>query len=379
MILGYDFHLQGKRHRNANKPGQDFSLIYEISPAWKIAAVADGVSASSQSELASKIACKTACEYIEKAFPFDSFSNSIVEEDVESVIRSALHAAANNIEHYAEENETELDSLDTTLVIALYNGQTAYLGLIGDSGIGILKNDGQLLFSAPMNDEVGHVYPLRFRKAYKTASIDNVAAVFCMSDGIYKDHLMKYGEFDQHIADGYIPYRLFSECLSEDKELLINNFKQSIIEACETNEGLTDDLSIALIINTEKEVKPVERKEPDIIHKIKAELSIYEVSIQEKMFKDRLSKLFPFINEQNTIRLYNDEIELDEAIAESLSNLQTQSVEKNALMNNSELYKLSNNNEDEPKGNNPNKSDIQSVIADAKEKVQELFSKKDNS
>ena len=376
MIIGYDFHLQGKRHKHANKEGQDYSLIYDISPAWKIAAVADGVSASSKSELASKTACESACEYIEHAFPFDSFTNSIVEEDIEAIIRGAFHAAANTIEHYADENDIDYDSLDTTLVIALFNGQSAYLGIVGDSGIGILKNDGQLLFSSPMNDEVGHVYPLRFRKAYKTASVTDVAAVFCMSDGIYKDHLIKYGEFDQRIADSYIPYQLLLGNSLEENNREIESFKKSIVEACESNENLTDDLSVALLLNTDKKVKPTERKTPDVVQRIKAELSIYEAAVQEKMFKERILKLYPFINDSTLGELFCGDISLSEAIAEQLNDeCETEANEKNvSTATNDDAESVIGKMVSSPKS--PEKSSvIQTALSDAKEMVQGLFSK----
>lgn len=308
MITGYDFHLQGKRHQKNAKPCQDYSLLYEIYPAWKIAAVADGVSSSANSEVASEIACKTACDFIKKAFPFDNFSCKLVESDILPVILSSLHAAANAVEAYAEEKGQSPEDYDTTLIVALYNGQSAFIGMIGDSGAAVLKDDGELLFSSPMNDDQGHVYPLRFRKAYQTARVDDVAALFCMTDGIFKDYLVKFGQHSKELADEFIPYKVLSEQQPDDISAYLKEFCRTVIDRCQANDSLTDDLSVALLVNTDKLVTPMKREKPDLVQQIKATLAVYDEKIRVKVFTAKMRLLYPELTDEQIEKLYSGEL-----------------------------------------------------------------------
>ncbi|MBR2869740.1 MAG: protein phosphatase 2C domain-containing protein [Clostridia bacterium] len=317
MIAQYYFSLQGKRHIKKNQPCQDYSLIREITPAWKIAAVSDGVSRSAHSEIASRIACETACEFVEKAIPFDSGSNSFLEEDASALIRCAMHAAQNAVEAYADEKDDSYNNYDATLVLVLYNGYTAYVGYVGDSGVALLLDDGELIFSQPMNDENGHVYPLRLRTNYAFSKMENVAAVLCSTDGIYKDCFMDMGQYDKSKVDLFIPYELFSDNMEDEYNTVIENLKKKLISSLEAINRETDDMSAALLINTSKTVEKPERPQKPLIETLMAKANHYkDEEIREKVFRFQLRLVHPQLTDEQIKDIYTGKKDLESVLSE---------------------------------------------------------------
>lgn len=315
MIKGYNFHMQGKRHKKTGTVCQDYSIIHSITPSWQIVAVADGVSSSAHSEVASKLACETVCKAIEDSLPFDDFTMSFVEEDIHAVIRSAMHRAENTIEKYADDNGDDYCMYDTTLVVALYNGDTAYMGMVGDSGIVLLLDNGELLFSTPMNDSQGHVYPLRCRRSYKTSSVSDVAAVYCTTDGLFKDFFVNFGTNDKSRADKLIPYEMFGG-EAEDADDFFEDFKKSFMDFCEKNDNLTDDLSVSFLMNTDKAVAKTEKEPVDFITSVRAIVSLYEDDrIREKAFCKHVQAHYTDFSDEDAQALYNEELTLADVLA----------------------------------------------------------------
>lgn len=317
MVTGYNFHIQGKRHIKQGKVCQDYSIVYDLFGSWKICAVADGVSHSEHSEVASEIACKTVCEFIEKAFPYEKrFDAALVDADIEGVIKSAMHAAANAVEAYADERGDDYSMYDTTLMVALYNGDTAYLGMIGDSGIVVLCDDGELLFSTPMKDDIGHVFPLGFRKKYKTAVLENVAAVYCATDGVFSDLFINMGERDKSRADIVIPYTLFGSD-DIDEEDYFEIFRAKLIAFLTAQEGLTDDMSVALLMNTDKSLDKPERAPVNVVEAIKRMVSIYDERFRYGAFSLQIKEMYPSLSDEDTRDLYYNGYELSSVLERS--------------------------------------------------------------
>lgn len=313
MIATYNFCIKGKRHINENKPCQDYCEVKQITPAWMVAAVSDGVSSSAHSEIASKLACETACRYVAEAFPYDSSTNSFIDEDILSVIKSAMHAAQNAVEAYADENDDEYNNYDATLVVTLFNGHTAYVGVVGDSGVALLLDDGELMYSNPMNDSQGHVYPLRFRSKYSVSSVNGVAAVFSATDGVYKDYLNGIGGFDKSKTDVFIPYTLFSNNKEDERETYLETMKTKLVSALEKAEYLTDDMTAVLMLNTDKAVEKKVRAEKTLYEKLLDKARVYEdADVQAKVFRYELLSLYPEFTDEQVEAVYEGKASLEE-------------------------------------------------------------------
>ena len=331
MVIGYHFSLQGKRHKDKGQACQDYSMIREITPIWKIAAVADGVSAAAHAQTASRIACETVCDFIKKAFPYDDFSASVLVEDLEKCVLSAMHAAANAVEAYADKQHDAYSDYDTTLVAAVYNGDTLCAGLIGDSGITYLSRDGELHFSEPMNDSLGHVYPLRFRRYYQTVTVKNVSAFLCATDGIHRDLFLGYGEFNKKFADRFIPYELLAENKPEDQEAYLDDFNRKLQKKCEEIPFLTDDLSVASLLNSDCLITPLPRKEIDPVESLRREASVYsEESTRREAFKRRIGYLAPFLTDEEREALYHGTVTLEDLQKKRADEGKAASSDKNA-------------------------------------------------
>ena len=140
MLSSYCFSIVGKDHIKKHMPCHDSSLIAAISSSWKIAVVADGVGSCKHAETASKIAVETVAKLIKEQFP------PFVSDDQTyfSVIRAAMHGAANAIERYVEKNDEGNErEYQTTLSVAVMSSKLLYYGNAGDSGIIALDDQGE--------------------------------------------------------------------------------------------------------------------------------------------------------------------------------------------------------------------------------------------
>lgn len=183
MLSSYCFSIVGKDHIKKHMPCHDSSLIAAISSSWKIAVVADGVGSCKHAETASKIAVETVAKLIKEQFP------PFVSDDQTyfSVIRAAMHGAANAIERYVEKNDEGNErEYQTTLSVAVMSSKLLYYGNAGDSGIIALDDQGEYhLVTEQQNDDEGRVYAMPSNRIFEVgkAKFTPVAAL-CMTDGI---------------------------------------------------------------------------------------------------------------------------------------------------------------------------------------------------
>ena len=166
-----------------------------------------------------------------------------------------------------------------------------------------------------MNDDQGHVYPLRCRRSYKTSVYSGVAAVYCTTDGLFKDYFVNLGTNDKSRADKLIPYKLFDNGV-EDADGYIEQFKSAVMSFCESNDSLTDDLSVAFLMNTDKAVVKTEKEPIDFITSVRAVVSLYEDErIRKKAFIMNVQAHYPQFSEEDALALYEGETVLAEVIA----------------------------------------------------------------
>lgn len=153
-ILGYCFSQRGLSHIERDMPCQDNSGILKKGQ-WRLAIVADGVGSCKHSDDASRIAVETAGKVVNAAFPYDG------DEDFIALIRIAMHSAENAVENYVIKKGGVLKDYQTTLALALYNGNSLYYGNVGDSGIIALDEFGEYhVITAKQNNEFGDVHTL---------------------------------------------------------------------------------------------------------------------------------------------------------------------------------------------------------------------------
>lgn len=182
MIYAYGITQQGTYHIKRGTVCQDAHQIVKCSDGLVIAAVADGLGSEAHSDIASKLAVKTAVDCCAQRL-----SQEWTDEQLLDTLRSAFSQAQSAIERAAAENGHPLDQYDTTLSLAVVKDDTLYYGHAGDSGIVALTADGTYeAVTRQQRDEEGRVFPLYFGEGMWVFEKfpKPVASVFLATDGM---------------------------------------------------------------------------------------------------------------------------------------------------------------------------------------------------
>ena len=267
MISNYCFSLTGRDHIKNQMPCHDYSLIKDISSSWKIAVVADGVGSCKHAEIASEIAAKEVAELIKKQFP----PHTSDDRAYFSVIHASMHGAANAIESYVEEHDpgNEME-YQTTLSVAIMSRNCLYYGNAGDSGIIALDDQGNYhLATKKQNDELGRVYAIPTNRLFEIGRANYIpAAVLCMTDGLFDNvapRALRNSDFPVNVpfANMFITYALGLEKFKEREA--VEKCKSALIKYLQSDEckSMTDDLSVAALINTNTDLQKEDIKWED--------------------------------------------------------------------------------------------------------------------
>lgn len=269
MLTTYSFSMRGRSHIKSGKPCQDHSDIVEITPAWKAVIVADGVGSCEHAETASEIAVKAASEVLKKSFP----GAKGTDRDFQSLMLIAGHTAANAVEEYIRENDPDnAAEYHTTLAMALCSSTAAYYLNVGDSAIvGLDENGRWHSITKPDNDERGGVYTLAWRDHYHVGKAKfTPVCILAMTDGVYAKCFpvwQKGEEYEMNVPllnfFSTYAFGIEDENAQKDSEHQMQNI-QKYFESEECSD-MTDDLSIAAVINTKTclEEEDIPFEEPD--------------------------------------------------------------------------------------------------------------------
>lgn len=318
VIRGYCFSLLGVSHSDRNMPCQDSCGILKRG-AWRLAAVADGVGSSLHSDEASRIAVETACKVVNAAFPYEGDENFL------ALIRIAMHSAENAIESHVVRNNGELRDYHTTLALALYNGESLYYGNAGDSGVVALDEYGKYhVLSSKQNNEYGDVHTLSERNFEIGMADFRPAAVMCMTDGLldwvvpyslssndFPVNVPRAGIFikssfwENNLDDADI--ELYGRKAEEQLASLVHKYKKGISKDDEFGSlrdgNLKDDLSIAVLINSDSLInpndigwtEPIESEEEFLMRQWRTLSTMYPTIAQKKFF-ELVSSRHPDLN-----------------------------------------------------------------------------------
>lgn len=188
MIATFNISQQGESHVIGNTVCQDYSASRIVRLRHKrkllsISAVADGVGSCQYSHYGSKIAVEEALQNIEMHLEA-TYPQGI--DAMIALIRSSFALALEKIEECANSMVIPFPLFDTTLTIAVFDGNRVWYGHIGDSGIVALFKNGtySLITHRHKGEEANSVYPLPNKSLWEFGSIDEVVSFVLMTDGV---------------------------------------------------------------------------------------------------------------------------------------------------------------------------------------------------
>lgn len=181
MIYSYGVTQIGTYHIEHGIVCQDAHYIKKLSDNCIIAAVADGLGSEMYTDIASKVASKTAVEMCA-----EKFNPNLDEPATLELIKQSFRTALNRIEEIAREQNHEIAQYDTTLDLVIYTGGRVFYGHAGDSGVVALLSDGTYTkVTHQVRDDMGRVFPLCFEDCWVFGKYEKkVAAVFLATDGM---------------------------------------------------------------------------------------------------------------------------------------------------------------------------------------------------
>lgn len=187
-IGAFGFSSRGESHKERNLPGQDANSIKIVNHNYNtiIASIADGVGSAALSHYGSSIATKTATDYLAKIFHTSDIRN-MADKQIGDHIREAMRRACEEVSKEAESKEQLEYSYQSTLTIAMYDGNNLYFGHIGDDGIVALTKKGELelITKRHKGEECSSVYPLQAgEKKWQVGKVMDVDGFVMATDGV---------------------------------------------------------------------------------------------------------------------------------------------------------------------------------------------------
>ena len=248
MLITCGVSVQGESHRIKDIVCQDWNKIY-VNDGIIIAAVADGLSSSFHSDMASKVASELSVAYCSERITKNS-----LEEEILLVIKQSFEYAQIHIEQKARMLEYELDECDTTLCLVVLLEGVLYCGQAGDSGVIALRDDG--FFERVTNivdDDDGYVDPLyRSEKWIFLKYKHKARSLVLVTDGIWNMLVPCLLRNEKYPLDNeLLNYFLNNMALENLNKEQINEWLQNTIEDILPDHVNHDDKTMIIIIDTE--------------------------------------------------------------------------------------------------------------------------------
>ncbi len=248
-IWGYGFSQQGQSHVERGVYCQDrFGLRRLKEYNVTIAAVADGVGSCQLSDLGADLAIKSSLDYLECKI---KDNRCIIPDNIKlELLREALKEAYYSVEKLAEEKNILLYTFQSTLTIALYDGNVLYYGHAGDDGIVALFSDGsyRMITKRHKGEEASSVYPLQSIETWEIGKELNVVALAICTDGVLDGFVMNENE-NNRIYFPFISKDILSEVTCENDVQKLESMRYDYMKSDNYRAKVTDDLTYILIVN----------------------------------------------------------------------------------------------------------------------------------
>lgn len=182
-MISYGFSIQGKSHIQRGTVCQDYNKYVKLNSKWYLGIVADGVGSALHSDVGSKLATESLCEFCQK-----KINSNMSEQQLEDMLRQGYTYAMEEIVKYAKKENDVLDYYDTTLSTVLYDGENVIYGHAGDGGVIVKLYDGRIkpITERQKGADGSSVRPLRAGESSWAFGVyeEKVASVLLATDGM---------------------------------------------------------------------------------------------------------------------------------------------------------------------------------------------------
>ena len=246
--------MAGPYHIDNNIPCQD-SFAIDNNNGFYIIAVADGLGSELYSDIGSSVASKTAVEYVS-----NNISQDMTLNELKKVMNNAFVYAYKAVLTRAAEDGNDSDEYDTTLCLAIYDGEHLYYGQSGDSGMVALLESGEYIrVTTQQRDEEGYVFPLCYGPdKWEFGEVESpVSAVMLMTDGVFEQicpPLLRNGEVDVNVslAKRFLDKFEFTEVDESELEKTLYDYLEHYPRYL-----LDDDKTMIILVNPSR--KPAQK------------------------------------------------------------------------------------------------------------------------
>ncbi len=192
-MISYGFSIQGKSHIQHGVVCQDYSKHIKLNSKWYLGIVADGVGSAPYSDIGSKLAVESLCEFCQQ-----KIDSSMSKQQLEELLRQGYEYAWRKTVAYVEKENGLIDDYDTTLSAVLYDGRDVIYGHAGDGGIIAKMYDGTIkpITERQKGADGTSVRPLRAGEIswsfgiYEKPAAAVLLATDGMLDGVFQPNLL---------------------------------------------------------------------------------------------------------------------------------------------------------------------------------------------
>lgn len=241
----------GRSHEDKGIKCQD-SCCYKNDDNIVVAAVADGVSSSKHSDIASKTVANFVVDFL-----FEHIDKKDSADKILEIIKQGFDEALFRIKQKAN---GALNDYDTTLTVAVVIDDNLYYGQIGDSGIIALLENGKFerVTEAQNGEGIGKdrpVYPLAADSKWCFNKYDHkVIALFLATDGVLKHlepPLLETAVYKLNHAYLVFLYNNVDSRNNEDSNLWI----KEEVENMPPEQVDYDDKTLVVVVNKNVKIK----------------------------------------------------------------------------------------------------------------------------
>ena len=272
----------GKSHQDKGVKCQDSFYIMEGN-GYLVAAVADGLSSSKHSDIASNLAVSEAVEYCLNHVNRNTDSSTVLE-----IIEKSFDEALFSIKQVAG---LSLDDYDTTLSLVVYRSGEVWYGHVGDSGIIALCENGKFhsVTEAQKGEGIGEdrgVYPLAATQSWVFGKSPYKAkALYLVTDGVMKKMMPLLLEGQKYnINHRYLSYLYNHLCKVRDNGKA-TTWVQREVEGMSPKEVDYDDKTLIVIIS--KSVSILEQADEYYTYPTDAMWDNLQKALDKKMYPEK--------------------------------------------------------------------------------------------